>query len=147
MFQIVSHLSVCHYFEIDSFKESEQTICKNTKLITCLLTHLLPSGMGLPCGTYLFRSLCWAFTGYSSLLSIIWEEKEGRGFFMPYRRIHLFERVSGVDRNILNNAYFSQCVCLWPTNGSDRSLILKGKILEFMSNTDSSNTLGNPLSL
>lgn len=31
MFQIVSHLSVCHYFEIDSFKESEQTICKKYK--------------------------------------------------------------------------------------------------------------------
>ena len=29
---------------------------KNTKLITCLLAHLLPSGMGLPYGTDLFRS-------------------------------------------------------------------------------------------
>ena len=87
-------------------RENYMSKIQSLQLVFLLIYSPQKVGSSLPCGTYLFRSVCWAFTGYSSLLGIIWEEKEVRGFFMPYRRIYLFERVSGVDRNILNNAYF-----------------------------------------
>ena len=108
MFQIVSHLSVSLFWNRlpQRVRENYMSKIQTLQLVFLLIYSPQKVGSPLPCGTYLFRSVCWASTGYSSLLGIIWEEKEGRGFFMPYRRIHLFERVSGVDRNILNNAYF-----------------------------------------
>ena len=98
------HIYQYHYFEIDSFKESENAICQKYKAYNLSSCSFTPLRNGPALWDWLIQK--WAFTGYSALLGIIWEEKEGRGFFMPYRRIHLFERVSGVDRNILNNAYF-----------------------------------------